>query len=65
MFDMDMNRIFPGNEHGATAEFVAAGIMKDLAGADLCIDIHSSNIFLRERRSYWNLFTVLINPEKS
>ena len=48
MFDMDMNRIFPGDEHGATAEFVAAGIMKDLAGADLCIDIHSSNIFLRE-----------------
>lgn len=48
MFDMDMNRIFPGDEHGATAEYVAAGIMKNLAGADLCIDIHSSNIFLRE-----------------
>lgn len=48
MFDMDMNRIFPGDEYGATAEYVAAGIMKDLSGADLCIDIHSSNIFLRE-----------------
>ncbi len=48
MFDMDMNRIFPGHEHGATAEYVAAGIMKDLAGADLCVDIHSSNIFLQE-----------------
>lgn len=48
MFDMDMNRIFPGDEYGATAEYVAAGIIKDLAGADLCIDIHSSNIFLRE-----------------
>lgn len=48
MFDIDMNRIFPGDEYGATAEYVAAGIIKDLAGADLCIDIHSSNIFLRE-----------------
>ena len=48
MFDIDMNRIFPGNEQGATAEYVAAGIMKDLNGADLCIDIHSSNIFLQE-----------------
>ncbi len=48
MFDMDMNRIFPGDAYGATAEYVAAGIMNDLAGADLCIDIHSSNIFLQE-----------------
>ena len=48
MFDMDMNRIFPGDESGATAEYVAAGVMKNLAGADMCIDIHSSNIFLRE-----------------
>ncbi len=48
MFDMDMNRIFPGDACGATAEYVAAGIMQDLTGADLCIDIHSSNIFLRE-----------------
>ena len=45
MFDMDMNRIFPGDACGATAEYVAAGIMQDLSGADLCIDIHSSNIF--------------------
>ena len=48
MFDIDMNRIFPGDEMGATAEYVAAGIVKDLAGADMCIDIHASNIFLRE-----------------
>ena len=48
MFDMDMNRIFPGDESGATAEYVAAGIIKDLTGADMCIDIHSSNIFLQE-----------------
>lgn len=48
MFDLDMNRIFPGNESGAVAEHVAAKIVQDIAGADLCIDIHASNIFLRE-----------------
>ncbi|MCI8660164.1 MAG: succinylglutamate desuccinylase [Lachnospiraceae bacterium] len=48
MFDLDMNRIFPGDEKGAVAEHVASRIMEDIAGADLCIDIHASNIFLRE-----------------
>lgn len=48
MFDLDMNRIFPGNEEGAVAEHVAAKIVQDITGADLCIDIHASNIFLRE-----------------
>lgn len=48
MFDLDMNRIFPGNEEGSVAEHVAAKIVQDIAGADLCIDIHASNIFLRE-----------------
>lgn len=48
MFDLDMNRIFPGSEEGSVAEHVAAKIVQDIAGADLCIDIHASNIFLRE-----------------
>lgn len=48
MFDLDMNRIFPGDENGAVAEHVASRIIEDIAGADLCIDIHASNIFLRE-----------------
>lgn len=48
MFDLDMNRIFPGNENGAMAEHVASKIISDISGADMCIDIHSSNIFLRE-----------------
>lgn len=48
MFDLDMNRIFPGNEDGSVAEHVAAKIVEDIAGANLCIDIHASNIFLRE-----------------
>lgn len=48
MFDLDMNRIFPGSEEGSVAEHVAAKVVQDIAGADLCIDIHASNIFLRE-----------------
>lgn len=48
MFDLDMNRIFPGTNTGATTEYVAAQIMQDMASADITIDIHASNIFLRE-----------------
>jgi len=48
MFDLDMNRIFPGSTTGSLAESVAHDIVRDIEGADICIDIHSSNIFLRE-----------------
>lgn len=47
-FDLDMNRIFPGNENGTMAESTAYAICKDLKGADMVIDIHSSNLYLRE-----------------
>ena len=47
-FDLDMNRIFPGNPEGTMAEQVAYTLIHDLQGADMVIDIHSSNIFLRE-----------------
>lgn len=47
-FDIDMNRIFPGNSRGSMIEKVAHDIYTDLRGADMVIDIHSSNIFLRE-----------------
>jgi len=48
MFDLDMNRIFPGSSSGSIAEVAAYDIIRDIEGADMCIDIHSSNIFLRE-----------------
>lgn len=47
-FDLDMNRIFPGNRFGSMYENIAADVVDDLTGADLVIDIHASNIFLRE-----------------
>lgn len=47
-FDLDMNRIFPGNEHGTMAEQAAYRICEDLKGASMVLDIHSSNLYLRE-----------------
>ena len=47
-FDLDMNRLFPGNIDGNMTEYLAAGIIKDVAGSDLVIDIHASNIYLTE-----------------
>jgi len=47
-FDLDMNRIFPGSMDGSMTEQAAYKIVEDLKGADLVIDIHSSNLYLRE-----------------
>lgn len=47
-FDLDMNRLFPGNKDGDMTEYMAAKIIKDVEGSDVCIDIHASNIFLTE-----------------
>ncbi|MDO5156567.1 MAG: M14 family metallopeptidase [Eubacteriales bacterium] len=47
-FDLDMNRLFPGNIDGNMTEYLAAEIMKDVSGSDLVIDIHASNIYLTE-----------------
>ena len=41
MFDLDMNRVFLGDNNGAMAEYVAAGIIEDIIGSDLCIDIQA------------------------
>ena len=48
LFDLDMNRIFPGCEDESLTEHLAAEIIEDIRGADLAFDIHASNIFLRE-----------------
>lgn len=47
-FDLDMNRIFPGNFDGDMNEYIAYKIIEELEGADLVIDIHASNIYLTE-----------------
>lgn len=48
MFDLDMNRVFPGTKDGTMVEVVCSSIVDDLSGSDVCVDVHSSNIFLKE-----------------
>ena len=47
-FDLDMNRLFPGNSEGNMTEYLASEIMKDVSGSNLVVDIHASNIYLTE-----------------
>lgn len=47
-FDLDVNTVFPGSRDGTMAEYAAAKIVEDIAGADFCVDLHSSNIYLKE-----------------
>lgn len=47
-FDLDMNRLFPGNIDGNMTEYLAAEIIDDVAGSDCVMDIHASNIYLTE-----------------
>lgn len=48
VFDADLNRNFPGDGEGLLPQRIAAGAMQALSGAALVIDIHASNIYLRE-----------------
>lgn len=45
---IDMNVIFPGSKSGDLGEYTASCIMDDIVGADLCIDIHASNMYIHE-----------------
>ncbi len=45
---VDMNRMFPGSKDGNAMERIAAAVVDDLIGADLCIDVHASDIFVQE-----------------
>lgn len=47
-FDLDMNRVFPGEEGGSLVESVAYDIVNELKGASLVVDIHASNVYLKE-----------------
>jgi len=47
-FDLDMNRLFPGNADGNMTEVMAAHIIEDVSGSDAVVDIHASNIYLTE-----------------
>ncbi len=45
---MDMNVIFPGSKSGALGEYTASCVFNDIMGAEVCIDIHASNLYIHE-----------------
>jgi len=48
IYEVDLNRCFPGHAEGMLPHRVADAVMRALAGAALVVDIHASNIYLRE-----------------
>lgn len=48
VFDTDLNRNFPGHNDGLLPQRMADAVMRALDGAALVVDVHASNIFLRE-----------------
>ncbi len=48
MYDVDLNRSFPGHAEGLLPQRIADAVMRALAGAALVHDVHASNVFLRE-----------------
>lgn len=48
IFGQDYNAVFPGSLDGDLPEYTAAKLIEDIKGADFCIDVHSSNVFLKE-----------------
>ncbi|MDO9305123.1 MAG: M14 family metallopeptidase [Sulfuricurvum sp.] len=47
-YDVDLNRIFPGSKNDFLPAQIADGVVNIMKGSDFAIDIHSSNVFLRE-----------------
>jgi len=47
-YQVDLNRIFPGSARDTFPNQMAHGIVEAIKGSDIAIDIHASNIFLRE-----------------
>lgn len=46
--ELNMNELFPGSETGAMGEYAAYKLMKDIEGADFCLDVHGSDMYLCE-----------------
>lgn len=47
-FDIDLDRTFPGNQNGSLTDALAAAVLADIQGARVCIDVHSSSIYVKE-----------------
>ncbi len=47
-YGIDLNRAFPGHPQGLLPQRIAATAMAALEGAALVVDVHASNIYIRE-----------------
>lgn len=47
-FEMDLNRMFPGDLLGNLPEKMAHAIIHAVSGSSVAVDLHASNIFLKE-----------------
>ena len=47
-FDIDLDRTFPGNPNGNLTEALAHAVLEDILGANVCIDIRSSSVMMKE-----------------
>ncbi|NPA54610.1 MAG: succinylglutamate desuccinylase [Aquificae bacterium] len=47
-YDTDLNRVFPGFQKRSLPERLANALVESVKGSEIVIDIHSSNIFLKE-----------------
>lgn len=45
---LDLNRMFPGKKNGTAMEQAAAAIVEDISGADMCLDVHAGDVFVKE-----------------
>ncbi len=48
IYEVDLNRMFPGGKDQFLPAQLVHALSEDVQGSDIAIDIHSSNIFLRE-----------------
>ncbi len=48
IYEVDLNRSFPGSKDDFLPGQIVYALTQDIKGSDIAIDIHSSNIFLRE-----------------
>ena len=46
--ELNMNELFPGSEQGAMGEYAANAVLRDIEGADFCLDVHGSDMYLCE-----------------
>ncbi|MCP5459491.1 MAG: succinylglutamate desuccinylase/aspartoacylase family protein [Gammaproteobacteria bacterium] len=48
VYNSDLNFCFPGHAEGLLPHRIAAAVLRNLQGSRLVLDVHASNVYLRE-----------------